>query len=264
MKILLTNDDGINSDGIQKLADTLRKKGNYNVFIIAPDINRSGISHGVSIFNGPIKLKEINDYTWACSGFPVDCIIAGINIGIKPDIVISVINRGANLGTDIIYSGTAAAARQASLKGIPGLALSLVGRANFYWDMAVSWSVDNLEKLISYWKEDSFVNVNIPNSPGGPEGFTIAWPAVKHYRDAMSVMNVPEGGHSPEGNRFCFLVPQGETIVDETGSDCDAISRNFASVSPIFNQPVILREFCPDAPAHAAVNSRFGHGGEKE
>ena len=264
MNILLTNDDGIYSDGIQMLAKTLRSKGKYKVFIIAPDINRSGISHGVSIFNGPIKLKEIDENAWACSGYPVDCIIAGLNIGIKPDLVVSGINRGANLGTDILFSGTAAAARQASLKGIPSVALSLAGRGNFYWDMAVSWSVDNLETLLSYWKEDSFVNINIPNTPDGPEGFTIAWPAVKHYRDSVSIMDAPEGSHSPEGNRFIFLVPYGETVVEEAGSDCDAISRNYASVSPIFNQPVILRDFCPDAPAHAAVNSRSSLSGKKE
>ena len=264
MKILLTNDDGFNSEGIQKLAESLRSIKNNKVFVIAPELNRSGISHGVSIFNGPIKLKEIDENTWTCSGFPVDCIITGLSLLEKPDIVISGINRGANLGSDIIYSGTAAAARQASLKGIPAIALSLTGRGNYYWDMAVSWSVDNLEKLLSYWKEDSFVNVNIPNSPGGPDGLILAWPAIKHYQDSISVLNIPEGSHSPEGNRFCFLVPKGESIVDETGSDCDVISRNYASVSPVFNHPVILRDFCPDAPAYAAVDNRFQHCRKKD
>ena len=264
MNILLTNDDGINSDGIKKLADSLRSKGKYKVFVIAPEMNRSGISHGVSILNGPITLKEIDKYTWTCSGFPADCIISGLSLTEKPDIVVSGINKGANLGTDIVFSGTAAAARQGSLKGIPSIALSLAGRGNFYWDMAVSWSVDNLEELLSYWREDSFVNVNIPNSQNGPKGFTLAWPAVKHYEDSISIMNVPEGGHSPEGNLFCFLVPKGELIVEEKGSDCYAISRNFASVSPVFNHPVILRELFPDAPAHAAVDSRFERRGKKD
>ena len=266
MNILLTNDDGIFSDGIQKLAKSLRSNEKNKVYIIAPDINRSGISHGLSIFSGPIKLKEIEDKTWTCSGFPVDCIIAGLNgvLPEKPDIVLSGINKGANLGTDLVFSGTAAAARQASLKGIPAIALSLAGHGNFFWDIAVSWSVNNLEKLLSYWKEDSFVNVNIPNNPDGPEGFALAWPAVKHYKDKIAIMNIPDGSHSPDGNRFCFIVPEGESIVKEAGSDCDVISRNIASVSPVFNHPVILRDYCPNAPAHAAVGSRLGHVEKKE
>ena len=264
MNILLTNDDGIFSDGIQKLAESLRSKGKHEVLVVAPEINRSGISHGVSLLNGPIKLKEIDKDTWTCSGYPADCIIAGLHMTKKTDIVVSGINMGANLGTDIIFSGTAAAARQASLKGIPAIALSLLGHGNYYWDMAVSWSVDHLEKLLSYWREESFVNVNIPNSPGGPEGYILAWPSVKYYQDSINIMNVPEGGHSPEGDRFCFLIPKGESCEDEAGSDCDVTSRNFASISPVFNQPVILRDLCPDAPDHAAVNSRFGSTGNKE
>ena len=258
MKILLTNDDGINSEGLQKLAEFLQKKNKYKVFTVAPDKNRSGISHGVSIFSGPVSLNSIDEYTWSCSGFPVDCILTGLNIILpeKPDIVLSGINRGANLGTDIIFSGTAAAARQASLKGIPAIALSLVGYGNLNWDMAVSWSVEHLEKLLSYWREGSFVNVNIPNSLEGPNGYKLAWPAVKHYKDSISIFDAPQGSHSPDGDHFCFIIPKGESVVNEAGSDCDVVSRNFVSVSPIVNQPVILRELCPTAPDYAAVDSR--------
>ena len=260
MKILLTNDDGISSEGLKKLVEFLQKSSKYKVFVVAPDRNRSGISHGVSIFSGPLSLKSIDEYTWSCSGFPVDCIITGLNAILpeRPDIVLSGINKGANLGTDIIFSGTAAAARQASLKGIPAIALSLVGYGNFYWDMAVSWSVDNLEKLMSYWRKDSFVNVNIPNSRDGPDGYRLTWPAVKHYYDSISIIDAPEGSHSPEGNQFCFIVPKGESVENEAGSDCDVVSQNFVSVSPIANHPVILRELCPGAPDYAAVGSRGG------
>ena len=258
MNILLTNDDGINSDGLQKFADFLQNIGKNKVFVVAPEKNRSGISHGISIISGPLKLKSLNENTWSCSGYPVDCIICGLELMLpeKPDIVISGINRGANLGTDILFSGTASAARHASLKDIPAIALSLVGFGNYHWDMAVSWSVEHLEQLLSYWRKGSFVNVNIPNSPGGPDGYSLAWPAVKHYNDSITILDAPEGSLSPDGNCFCFFVPKDGSIVNEAGSDCDMISRNFVSVSPIVNQPVILRELCPDAPDYAAVGSR--------
>ena len=261
MRILLTNDDGIESEGIRKLAENLRSTGKHEVFIIAPDRNRSGISHGVSIFSGPVKLKALNNNTWTCSGLPVDCIITGLKImNDPPDLVISGINRGANLGSDLIYSGTAAAARQASLKNIKSIALSLDGHSNHHWDMAVSWSVDNLEKLISFWREDSFVNVNIPNKPEGPIGYALTWPAKKVYRDAIEILEAPSGSNAFDGRLFCFLIPKGETAVPEEGSDCDAVSRDLVSISPVYNYQVILRDLCPEAPPHAAIMSRKEKG----
>jgi len=234
MNILLTNDDGINSPGIQKLAEVLRSRSKHRIFIIAPDTNRSGVSHAISILHTPVKLTEAGEDAWSCSGFPGDCVIIGMKGALpeRPHLVLSGINKGENLGTDIIYSGTAAAARQAGLAGIPAVALSLAGRGVFHWDMAASWAADHLEELISYWRKDTFVNVNIPNSPGGPEGMLATWPAVKIYKDTIEVMN------APDGSRWCFLQLMGESVVMEAGSDCDAVSRNFVSVSSVYNYPV--------------------------
>jgi 5'-nucleotidase len=152
MNILLTNDDGINSDGILKLAEALRSGGNHKVTIIAPDVNRSGVSHALSFFNNAVKLYRIEEDTWSCTGFPADCIIAGLGfLPERPDIVLSGINRGENLGTDLIYSGTAAAARQGGLAGIPSIALSLAGSGPYHWDMAVSWTASHLEELFYFF-----------------------------------------------------------------------------------------------------------------
>ena len=229
MKILLTNDDGIDSVGIQRLAEILRSR-KHKVYVIAPDINRSGISHAVSLLNGPVKLSDYGDDTWACSGYPADCVIAGIMgaLNEKLDMVLSGINKGANLGTDIIYSGTAAAARQASLAGIPAVALSLAGADNYYWDMAASWSADHLEELLTYWEKDTFVNVNIPNSPQGPGGIARARPAVKNYNDSLSVIA------APDGNRWCFLAAGHETVVHDADNDWDTVNRNFVSISQVY------------------------------
>ena len=257
MIILLTNDDGIDSGGLQKLAEVLQSNGNYRVFVVAPDADRSGVSHGISIINGPVKLCPRGEDTFSCSGNPADCVIAGVLGGLpaRPDLVLSGINRGANLGTDLIFSGTAAAARQASLFGIPGIALSLHrvdadGPGEYYWDMAASWAAENLEVLLSFWREHSFVNVNIPNSLGGPRGIAASWPAVKSYSDRMEVQA------APDGSRLCVLLPGKEKTVKETGSDCDVVSRNYVSVSSVVNLPVVLGDLCPGAPAHAAVADR--------
>ena len=260
MNILLTNDDGIRSEGIQKLAQILRSRENHRVFVIAPDVNRSGVSHALSLFNGPIKLSAIGEDTWSCSGYPVDCVLAALKgaLAEKPDLVISGINRGANLGTDIIYSGTASAARQASLSGVPAIALSLAGDGPFYWDMAVSWSADNLEKLLTYWREQTFVNVNIPNAPLYPEGMVTSWPAAKRYRDSLSIV------HTQDGNRWCFLNAAEDTAVPETGSDCDIISRKLVSVSSVYNYPAVMREFCPGATMDKLVKVAGNAGGEQK
>ena len=262
MNILLTNDDGIDSEGIHKLADALRSGGNTGgnaggknrVFIIAPDRNRSGISNALSILFDPVELFPQGEDTWSCSGTPGDCVIIGLKGGLPflPDLVLSGINMGANLGTDLIYSGTAAAARQASLYGIPAIALSLAGKKSLHWDMAASWSVEHLDELLKYWRKNAFVNVNIPNIQGGPIGIRTAWPALKDYRDKMT------SSFSSRGNRL-FQLEAGEEVAEkENGSDCDIISQNYATISTLYNYPAVFRDLCPGAPNHAAVAMREG------
>ena len=113
MKLLLTNDDGIDGEGLQILAQTLKKE--HDVWIIAPDSNRSAVSNGITISRS-LNIKQVDEKTFTSSGLPADCVLTGIYSNLIPsnvDMVLSGINRGFNLGTDIVYSGTAAAARQA-------------------------------------------------------------------------------------------------------------------------------------------------------
>jgi 5'-nucleotidase len=134
MNILLTNDDGISSPGLLLLAEALRKNSPHRIFVLAPDTDRSGYSHSIRFLWDPIKIASRGPDTWACSGSPADCVIMAMMgaLPFKPDLVLSGINRGANLGTDLIDSGTAAAARQAGLGNIPGIAFSLAGRGEFF------------------------------------------------------------------------------------------------------------------------------------
>jgi len=238
MNILLTNDDGIRSEGLQKFAEILRVRLKHRVYVIAPESNRSAISHALSILYTPIKLSQMDENTWSCSGTPADCVFVALlgELPEKPDLIISGINQGENLGTDIIYSGTAAAARQASHSGIPAIALSLAARDVYNWDMAVSWAADHLEEILAHWKEGSFLNVNIPNSAEGPKGMIITWPAIKHYRETLKVVT------DLNNDRWCFLASGDELPTNEAGSDCDVVSRNYVSVSCVYNYPIVKKD----------------------
>ena len=251
MNILLTNDDGINSVGVVKLAEALRQK-KHRVILLAPDVDRSGISNALSIFSGPVKIVPKGVDTWSCSGYPADCVYIGPRLvsPLRIDLMISGINLGENLGTDIVYSGTASAARQASLLGYEAIALSLAADDGCHWDMAVSWAANNLEHLFAYCTKDTFLNVNIPNSPKGPEGIIATWPAPKKYKDSLQEMT------TKNGRRYFMLETDGCEGDYEPGSDCDVVSRNYVSVSTVYNFPVVIREFCPGAPVFAAVSKR--------
>lgn len=252
MKILLTNDDGITSEGILKLADGLESLNRHEVYILAPDSNRSGVSHSLSLFN-PIKITQHGETRWSCSGTPADCsILAALGaLPFQPDLIISGINAGANLGTDIIYSGTAAAARQAVLNNIPAIALSLdVHRLPCHWDMAVDYVIHHLDELIALCAEDTFINVNIPNNPKGPDGMKLTFPSRRRYQDKLVTFQ------APYDKLYGFF--EGGTVETEAeeGSDAGAVSANFVSVSPVFVHPVVRRDLCCHAPDHSSASKR--------
>ena len=260
MRLLLTNDDGINSPGLFLLAAALRERG-HRVFIVAPSSDQSGVSHAISFLRGPRKLSEVDTDTWICEGTPVDCVVTALLGGIPelairsepgstteripPDAVISGINRGANLGTDITFSGTAAAARQGALFFLPSLALSLIEGPVWNWDMAVIFVVEQLAHILSLWKPDSFLNINIPNKQEIPSALVHAFPSLRYYNDRMEIF------HAPDGCTYCFPragkpsasfgdVSKGADPNPEEGSDWDIVSRNNASVSEICIHPVLL------------------------
>ena len=124
-KVLVTNDDGIEGEGLKVLVDSLKKVA--DVYVLAPDSNRSAVSSKISMWNN-LVLKKHGEQFYSCSGMPADCVICAVKsqfFGVEFDAVISGINAGPNLGTDVIYSGTCAAARQAVLMGLAGIAVSL-------------------------------------------------------------------------------------------------------------------------------------------
>jgi len=258
MRILLTNDDGIDSQGILLLAKALRTAG-HRIFVVAPVTNCSGVSHSLSFLNRPCRLNEHGKDTWSCEGTPVDCVVIATLGGIPElcfldksgnrkaelpvDIVVSGINRGANLGTDIVYSGTASAARQGALINIPSVAFSLVEADGDYsvwnWDMAVEFIVEHFDRILAYWKPDSFVNVNIPNKQEKPLSLVHAFPAFRCYNDRIDVYR------APSGQQYCFANAGKIGMVKRDSnsgiiSDYEAVEKNCASISEIYIHPLLL------------------------
>lgn len=233
MRILVTNDDGLTSEGIQILAEALRR--DHEVWVVAPSVNRSGVSHGISMAD-PLQFKPFGDREYSCSGLPVDCSIAG-SLGImpeRPDLVVSGINRGANMGTDIVYSGTAAAARQAIFSSVPGIAVSLVSEDGpFYYEPLASFVRDNLEVLVSLCTGDCFVNINAP-SISSYRGARITGVSRRNYRDSIVMHD------GVDGNKYSFF--RGGIIETEGDADSDwhAVKDGYVSVSRIYAHPVSI------------------------
>lgn len=231
MKILVTNDDGRTSEGLQILASVLRTK--HEVWIVAPSTDRSGVSHGITMYD-PLRFRSEGDKEFSCSGLPVDCSITGSQ-GIMPslpDLVVSGINRGANIGTDIIYSGTAAAARQASFVGIPGIALSMVSKTDEYlWKPLAIFLLENLEILLSLCKKDVFVNINAPSARSF-KGARITDISRRNYRDSIIMHD------APDGCKYSFF--QGGQIQTTGGenSDYQVVEDGYVSISRVQSQPV--------------------------
>ncbi|PKL26657.1 MAG: 5'/3'-nucleotidase SurE [Spirochaetae bacterium HGW-Spirochaetae-3] len=232
MKILLTNDDGYSSEGIKALELALGTA--HEVWTLAPDSERSGMSHSMSLRH-PLKIRKMAERGYSCSGTPADCVILAAHgvIPFVPDVVVSGINRGPNLGTDLIYSGTAAAARQATLNGIPGIAVSLATYTGPFRYVALANLVaERLEYLVSLWSPDVFINLNAPEEPDGYRYDIVeAFPSRRIYKDTIKFF---EG---PEGYSYCFFMDGHVDTHQEKGSDEDVVNRGLASVTRVLAYP---------------------------
>jgi 5'-nucleotidase len=230
--ILLTNDDGIDSVGLLALRAALM--ADHEVWTIAPDGERSAMSHSITV-RDPIRCRLVGEQFYSSSGSPADCVIVGLTGGlpVTPELVISGINIGPNLGTDIIYSGTAAAARQAAFMGIPGIAVSIDTYTEpFYFDPITGFVRNHLEDFRAAWNPRHFININAPNLATADFQVRITFPSWRVYQDQL------ERFESPDGEIFYFLNGRPLEGQLEEGSDWHAVSQGAISVSPICLNPV--------------------------
>jgi 5'-nucleotidase len=169
MKILLVNDDGYRAKGINSLFNQL-KQANYDVIIIAPELNSSGAGQSITVHQ-PIKITQVTNDIYYVNGTPADCIRIGLqeiyyNNSLAPDLIISGINMGENIGDDVFYSGTVGAAREGMFHGISSLAISTSGPEFDYLDDASLIVLDLLAKLVKHrsdWITPFLWNINIPS-----------------------------------------------------------------------------------------------------
>lgn len=166
-RILLCNDDGINAPGLKVLEKVARQLAD-EVWVVAPETEQSGASHALTL-TLPLRVRQISRRRFAVSGTPTDCVLmalSGIMKDNPPDLVLSGINRGGNLGEDVVYSGTVAAAMEATLIGVPAIALSqsFARREKLRWKTAERHAPDLIRKLCAIgWPEDVLINVNFPD-----------------------------------------------------------------------------------------------------
>lgn len=228
MVILVTNDDGIHSPGLIALFKVMKEVG--DTYIVAPDRERSAVGHSLTLHR-PLKAEKMRDHVYSINGTPTDAVVVGVNkiLPQKPDIVVSGINRGGNLGDDITYSGTVSAAIEGTILNIPSFAISIHGDKNFHFDSAAFFAVTIvqyiMEKPMPY---DTFLNVNVPNLPKGlVKGIKLTRQGKRIYDNSIQEV------FSPRGEKYYWIgggVPYWEHSED---TDIHAVEEGYVSVTPI-------------------------------
>lgn len=229
-RVLITNDDGINSPGLHALYEALSKR--WKTYVVAPEWERSASSHAVTLHR-PLRVRKIREGFYSVDGTPSDCVHLAVNglLRVRPDVVISGINLGENLGDDITYSGTVSAAFEGTLLGIPSIAISVEGRKNFCFDAAVIIAERVIERIFQNGlPQDTFLNINVPNVTDirKIKGVRITRKGRRIYREQVVRRKDPRGkwyywiGGDNTGNQ-----------VPVEGSDILAIKEGYISITPV-------------------------------
>ena len=231
MRVLVSNDDGVDAPGIRTLAKGLRAAG-HEVLIVAPDRDRSGASNSLTL-DAPVRVIQQEPAVWRVHGTPTDCVHVAITgmLEDEPDIVVSGINNCANLGDDVIYSGTVAAAMEGRFLGLPAVAISLVtadhdGR---HYDTAARAAVEIVARLAADpLPADTILNVNVPDLPWEEvAGFEVARLGNRHRAEPC----IPQ--QDPRGRNWWWIGPAGPELDSGAGTDFHAVRTGHISITPI-------------------------------
>lgn len=238
-RILITNDDGVHSEGIRALAAALKPLG--EVIVVAPIQESSAIGHALTL-RRPLRIEHVSDHFYAVDGTPTDCVNLGVAILLKgelPDIVVSGINTGWNLGDDVTYSGTVAGALEAALLGIPAIAVSLRRTRDYVFDFAPSAQAAALLTdlvLKNPLPERTFLNVNVPK--GTPKGFRRTVQGKRNH-----VTKITER-LDPRGKPYYWIEEGIDKWAPHDRSDYHAVKEGYVSVTLLH----------PDLTAHSAID----------
>src|SRR5210317_2273557 len=228
MNFLLSNDDGYQAPGIRELAKALAKIG--NVVIVAPEENKSASSSSLTLKN-PLTITEAEKNIYYINGTPTDCVHIALSgfLKFKPDMVISGINDGPNMGDDTIYSGTVAAAMEGYLYDIPSFAISMGAKEPKYFETAAQVTLDLIKKYeINPFSKPTLLNVNVPDLPYKEiQGISVTRLGKRHQAEPVIQSN------SPNGEKLYWVGAAGEPNDGGPGTDFFAMKENCVSISPI-------------------------------
>jgi 5'-nucleotidase len=225
VRILVTNDDGVHSSGIRALTESLGALG--EVWVVAPLGESSAIGHALTLTR-PLRLEQIGDRVFSVDGTPTDCVILGVDKVLRalPDLVVSGINLGYNLGDDVTYSGTVAGALEATLLGLPGIAVSLCRSRNYDFTQAAAAARTVAAAVLRHGlPHRTFLNVNVPRTEA--QGYKITVQARR--RQTTTVRE----GEDPRGRRYYWIEEVASDWQDDPRADISAIRDGFISVTPL-------------------------------
>jgi 5'-nucleotidase len=228
-KILVTNDDGVRSEGIHALAQALQHLG--DVTVVAPHFEASAIGHALTL-RRPLRLEPVSDGVYEVDGTPTDCVNIAISqlykpFGTMPDLILSGINKGCNLGDDVTYSGTVAGALEGALLGIPSLAVSLDRQSDSYdFSVAAATAAHVAELVISQGLAPrTFLNINVPC--GQPKGTRVTFQAKRNHITVVSERRDPR-------DRPYYWIEEGEDEWEpHDRSDYQAVKDGYVSITPL-------------------------------
>ncbi|MGD8570226.1 MAG: 5'/3'-nucleotidase SurE [Gammaproteobacteria bacterium] len=230
MYILLSNDDGYQAPGLKILANALQSVPGVKISVVAPDRNRSGASNSLTL-DAPMRPQTADNGFISVDGTPTDCVHLAITglLDDEPDMVIAGINAGSNMGDDVIYSGTVAAAMEGRFLGLPAMALSLAGEQLQHYETAAKVAINLFEKLQHHpLPADTILNVNVPDVPWAQiTGFEATRLGRRHKSEPVV------RSQDPRGRPIYWVGPVGGEEDAGPGTDFFAINNNAVSITPI-------------------------------
>jgi 5'-nucleotidase len=228
MRILLSNDDGVNAEGIKVLYDELAKV--FDVTVVAPDRNCSGASHSLTLLN-PLRAQALDNGFISVNGTPTDSVHLGVTQLMQGqlDLVVAGINHGANLGDDTIYSGTVAAATEGRHLGMPAIAVSLVSKSPVHFKTAAVVTAKFIERLqLHPLPSDQIININVPDIPlNALKGIQVTRLGHRHKAETMTKMK------DPWQRDIYWYGPLGQELDAGVGTDFHAVTHGYASITPL-------------------------------
>ncbi|CAH9053240.1 5'-nucleotidase SurE [Pseudoalteromonas holothuriae] len=228
MRVLLSNDDGVNAKGIDALYKALIQIA--EVTVVAPDRNCSGASNSLTLLN-PLRASVLENGFISVNGTPTDCVHLGVNqlMDELPDLVVAGINNGANLGDDTLYSGTVAAATEGRHLGLPAIAVSLCSKYENHYETAAQVTIDIIKQLQHHpLPKDQIININVPDIPLAElKGIKVCRLGARHKAETMTQQR------DPWGRDVYWYGNLGSESDAGDGTDFHAINHGYAAITPL-------------------------------